>query len=93
MKELIQQIELSEKQVLEKYGNVEVEFSHYYNFVFLYVGNFEDKEIAIEVGGDSEDISRFQVQARRKYLIKELPFNLFLLQKEEKTIEYFLKDK
>lgn len=55
---------LTREQVIEKYGNVRLKFSSYYKYSFTYVGTAEDGvTIACMVGGDSDSIYRYSVDA------------------------------
>lgn len=54
---------LTEEQFKEKYGQVEVKFSSYFKYTFVFRGEFEGKEFQVNVGGTSEEIYRLNVRA------------------------------
>jgi hypothetical protein len=53
---------MTQQQFLDKYGDVEVTFSHYYKFTFTYAATLPDgSRLTVGVGGNSDDIYRFEV--------------------------------
>lgn len=56
--------EITRAEFYEKYGDVEVTFSHYYKFTFSFSGDASDgSRVCVDVGGNSDDIYRFDVSA------------------------------
>lgn len=50
-------IQMTRAEFYAKYGDVEVEFSHYYKFTFHYVATLPDrKRLTVQYGGDSDQI-------------------------------------
>ncbi len=55
---------LDKEQILERYGNVKLEFDSYYKYTFTFVGVAEDgAQVSASIGGDSRDIYRMEVSA------------------------------
>lgn len=69
---------MTKEQMLEKYGEVEVSFDSYYKYTFYFTGEHEGKTIDVSVGGDSDDIYKFNVSRNAKYKIKDLPTIVYL---------------
>ena len=64
---------MTRQEFYEKYGDLEVTFSHYYKFTFdfaAYLG--EGKVVTVGVGGNAEDIYRFTVEPDTPVKISEL---------------------
>ncbi len=55
---------ITREQATERYGNVDVTFSHYYKYRFSFRGSFGGKELFVDVGGDRDNIYRFEVTDR-----------------------------
>lgn len=55
---------MTKQEFMEKYGEVRVKFSSYSKFTFYFDATLEDgSKLYISVGGDSDDIYRFDVSA------------------------------
>lgn len=55
---------LTNDEAIELYGDVELKFSSYYKYVFMFVGFAEDgARICVTYGGDADDIYRYDVDA------------------------------
>lgn len=66
---------ITREEILEKYGNIQVEFSHYYKYTFTFVGELENgEEVYVDVGGNSENIYKEEVSDGQMYYISELDF-------------------
>ena len=53
---------INRETFIEKYGDIEVKFSHYYKYTFTFVGCLPDgSSILCSVGGNPDDIYRFEV--------------------------------
>lgn len=63
---------LTQEQFFQKYGTLEVEFSSYYKFAFLFSAEHGNAHVTVKVGGDSESIYRLDVVAGVKISINEL---------------------
>ena len=56
------EVEVSKEEFLEKYGNVEVVFSFYYKYSFVFEATLaHGKTLYVSVGGDGDDIYRLEV--------------------------------
>ena len=50
---------MTQEQIIEKYGDVVLDFSSYYKYTFYYRGTADDgNTIAVALGGNSDDIYR-----------------------------------
>jgi hypothetical protein len=78
---------LTEEQFKEKYGEVEVMFSSYFKYTFVFRGDFYGKEFQVNVGGSSEDIYRFDVRANDPIKIKYLDINYAQVVENENIID------
>ena len=65
-------MKLSKEEFYSKYGNVEFTFSSYYKFSFVFVGNSNNYEIIVSVGGSADDIYKFEVISNEKYKLGSL---------------------
>lgn len=83
---------MTQNEFLEKYGNVLVTFSSYYKYSFTYKGTLEDGSyIEVRVGGNSDDIYRFEVFADKEKTIDDLyPYSGQVF-KDGKEIEEFFE--
>lgn len=65
--------DIGDKAFMAKYGDVKVKFSSYYKFAFFFEATLENGDIiTVSVGGNSDDIYRFEVIADREETVKEL---------------------
>ena len=85
---------ISRKEFVEKYGNVEVKFSHYYKYTFSFSGKTDDgANIHVSYGGNHDDIYRFSVDADRGLLIEDLYPNAGVVERngeqEDEFYEYY----
>lgn len=56
--------QLTLDEVYEKYGDVHLQFSSYYKYTFTFISQLKDgKVLLVWIGGDSDDIYRFDVCA------------------------------
>ncbi len=66
---------MTEKEFLEKYGEVEVMFESYYKFTFNFGGlTNEGANLTVYVGGDYDQIYGLSVQPDHYYKVKDLPY-------------------
>lgn len=73
-----------------KYGDVYVNFDSYYKFTFTYKSKLEDGSIiTIDVGGNSDDIYRFNVYADEPETIKSLQPYSGVVSFEGKEVDSF----
>lgn len=77
---------LTEEQFMEQYGEAKVVFAYYYKYSFSFVGEFDGKKINISVGGNADDIYRFDVEPNKEYQVKELGINHSTVKEGETTI-------
>ena len=80
---------LNEKEFLEMYGEAKVVFTSYYKYSFSFRGEFNGKSIYVSVGGNADDIYRFDVTAGKEYAVKELEMNYAEVNEGETTIAEF----
>jgi hypothetical protein len=80
---------LNEKEFLEMYGEVKVVFTSYYKYSFSFRGEFNGKSIYVSVGGNADDIYKFDVTAGKEYAVKELGMNYAEVKEGETTIAEF----
>ena len=52
---------MTRQEFYEKYKGVEFYFSSYYKYTFTFVGEYEGNQVSIGVGGNSDEIYRFEV--------------------------------
>ena len=60
---------MKQEEFIKKYGEEKVKFSSYYKYSFTFKN---EKGLSISVGGDSDDIYRFDVDADKEYLVSAL---------------------
>ena len=80
---------LNEKEFLKMYGEATVVFTSYYKYPFSFRGEFNGKSIYVSVGGNADDIYRFDVVAGKKYAVKELGMSYAEVKEGETTIAEF----
>lgn len=54
---------MTREEFYEKYRNVEFKFSSYYKYTFNFVGEYEGKSVMVGVGGNSDEIYKFEVSS------------------------------
>ena len=52
---------MTRQEFYEKYKDVEFEFASYYKYTFNFVGYYEGEHVIIGVGGNPDEIYRFEV--------------------------------
>lgn len=80
---------LNEEEFLEIYGEAKVIFTSYYKYSFSFRGEFNGKSVYVIVGGNADDIYRFDVDAGKEYLVNELGISYAEVKEGEKTIHEF----
>lgn len=83
---------MTHEEMLEKYGDAEVEFVSYYKYSFHFEGKLSDGSIiSCFVGGDSDDVYRFNVTAGKKVQIRKLdaPVNSVRVSKDGIEVDYY----
>lgn len=80
-------MQLTEEEFQEKYGEVEVKFSSYYKFTFVFRGYFEGKLVQVNVGGGSEDIYRLDVKADEPVKVNSLGISYAAVFENGKVID------
>lgn len=80
---------ISEERFMELYGDVKVVFQSYYKYSFSFLGEFDGKTIYIRVGGNPDDIYRFDVTSGKEYLVKEMDINYAVVKEGESVIYEF----
>lgn len=48
--------DLTREEFLKKYGEVEVKFSYYYKYEFVFKGEVDGSPIAVSIGGSADGI-------------------------------------
>lgn len=81
---------LTKKEFLETYGEAMVVFTSYYKYSFNFGGEFNGKSIYVSVGGNADDIYRFNVTAGKEYAVKELNINYGEVKDGETIIAEFI---
>ncbi len=82
---------LSKAEFIERYGNVMVEFHSYYKYAFKFRRKMDDGSVlTVEVGGNSDDIYRFDVVAGHLESVKELdPVSGTIHKGEEEVVSFY----
>lgn len=64
---------LEEEDVFEKYGDVPLYFSHYYNFLFIYKSQKMENgdQIFLQLGGNMEKVSAMVVDVNDPLTLEE----------------------
>lgn len=55
--------ELTQEEVIEKFGDVKMKFDHYYKYTFYFIGEKDGYVFEGSFGGDSGEIYRSEVSA------------------------------
>lgn len=80
---------MTRDEFYDKYGKVEVTFSHYYKYVFYFVGEIPEGKITVGFGGDAAEIYRYEVTCGEVITVETLYPNRGGLYKDGKEIEGF----
>jgi hypothetical protein len=64
---------MTAEEVFEKYGDVPLYFSHYYNFLFIYKSRKmeNDDQIFLQIGGNMEKVSAMVVDVNDPLTLNE----------------------
>ena len=63
---------MTKKQIMEKYGDVPLDFVSYYKYEFAFVGKAPDgARVGMTYGGDSNDIYKYEVSASKTVTLRE----------------------
>ena len=81
---------LQEKEFVELYGDAKVVFTSYYKYSFSFRGEFNGKQIYANVGGNADDIYRFEVNAEKEVLIKDLEINYAEVREGDVVVSEFV---
>ena len=81
---------LTQEEVLELYGHIELRFDHYYKYSFQYL--YEDDEVTISgsLGGDSDDIYKTRIDADDTCFVEDFEDELNYLSIRVNGMEVFL---
>ena len=78
----------TKKQVIEKFGNIELKFSRYYKCSFTFT--YEDKNVKITgfFGTSPDDVYRYEVTADTSILVKdhENKLHYLLIMEDDKEV-------
>ena len=78
---------MTREEAMAKWGKCELRFRYYYKFAFSFEGVSDDKENIIAcVGGDSDEIYRFSVDAKAGYCLANLPYSSVTVTKDQQKI-------
>ena len=85
-------IQLTEEEMFEKYGDIELNFSHYHKYNFIYVGDDgAGKSFTAHIGGNSDEVYNLEVSCDDVCSINSL-YPIHLDVRDELTgevIEYY----
>lgn len=64
---------MTDEEALERYGDVPLHFSHYYNFLFIYKSKVLDNgdRITLQLGGTMEKVSALTVDVAEPLTLNE----------------------
>ena len=66
-------IEITKNDLLNKYGEVKLVFSHYYKYVFTFQSTLPDgRQIKALAGGMTDNIYKFEVLSGESYTLDEI---------------------
>ena len=85
-------MELTEEQLLEKYGKVKMKFTYYYKHAFHFTGKKGNLKVLAMVGGDPDEIYKLQIVPGEKCALEELTFNSVSIRDGEGIVEGFGMD-
>ena len=81
---------INEDEGFEKYGDVPLYFSHYYNFLFIYKSKVMENgdQITLQLGGNMEKVSAMVVDVNDPLTLNEKADNEYahIKNKEKQTI-------
>ena len=78
---------MDKEQALLEYGDVPLKFKSYYKYCFTFEGCKNGNTIRMEIGGNSDDIYRFYVDANMPMTIKNNPdYNFVSIRSAENTL-------
>jgi len=83
---------MNEKELLERYGDLELEFNNYYKYYFTYYAILKHDKLEAGCGGDKNDIYRSNLNRimTLKELNNEVPIkSVYLNDKKIYESEYF----
>jgi len=78
---------MDEDQGFEKYGDVPLYFSHYYNFLFIYKSKVMENgdQITLQLGGNMEQVSAMVVDANDPLTLNEKADNEYAYIKNQEN--------
>ena len=83
---------MNRTELYKNYGEVELVFTSYYKYSFSFVGaNEEGAVIIASYGGSADDIYRFEVEANKKYLLKNLEPDYVVVKKDGEDVDKFVE--
>lgn len=78
---------MTKEEAISKYGDVPLKFSSYYKYSFRFSGVAEDgAAISISVGGDSDDIYKFEVNSETVLKLKDEDYRYASIDKDGKEV-------
>ncbi len=80
---------MEDEEVLEKYGDIPLYFSHYYNFLFVFKSKALENgdQLFLQLGGNMEKVSAMVVDAHEPTTLSENGENeVAYIKNKEKTV-------
>ena len=81
---------MKDEEVIKKYGNTPLHFSHYYNFLFIFKSEVLEsgEQIFLQLGGTMEKVSAMVIDANEPISLNEEGEDeiAFIKNKEKKVI-------
>lgn len=64
---------MEDEEALEKYGDIPLRFSHYYNFLFIFKSKILEngEQVFLQLGGNMEKVSALVVDASEPMTLNE----------------------
>lgn len=78
---------MTKEEIIKEYGNIELKFYYYFKYVFTFSGK-TDKGYTIlaSIGGDLDDIYRYNISNDRIETLKTLDPNSIVITHNDTTI-------
>jgi len=81
---------MEDDEILKKYGDTPLHFSHYYNFLFIFKSTILEngEQITLQLGGNMEKVSALVIDAKEPMTLNENGENeiAFIKDEEKKVI-------
>ena len=72
-KEVNKTLIMEDDEILKKYGDTPLHFSHYYNFLFIFKSTILEngEQISLQLGGNMEKVSALVIDAKEPMTLNE----------------------